>query len=195
MPEPDLKLLLDHLNKGNPLEPDTESMRAMHYFSEQARRITMKLNTSWHEQPEIIALMSELTGSQVDSSLSLFVPFYSDFGKNIHLGKDIFINSCCCFQDQGGIYIGDHCLIGHNTVIATINHGLAPDKRKQLQLKPVRIGNNVWIGSNATLLPGITVGDNAVIAAGSVVNRDVPANSIVGGVPAKFIKKVPPRHN
>lgn len=191
MTAPDLALLLAHLNAGKDLEPDTDFMAWMQYYSEQARRITMELNSSWHEQAEIIYLMSSLTGQPVDPDFSLFVPFYSDFGKNIHLGKGIFINSCCCFQDQGGIWIGDDCLIGHHVVIATINHGFAATARKTLHVKPVKTGRNVWIGSNSTILPGVSIGDNAIIAAGSVVSRDVAANTIVAGAPAKFIRHVP----
>ena len=117
-------------------------------------------------------------------------PFFTDFGKNIHLGDNVFINAGCKFQDQGGIYIGDDVLIGHNVVMATLNHDENPENRANLIANPIRIGNKVWIGSNATILPGVTVGDGAIVAAGAVVTKDVEENSIVGGVPAKFIRKV-----
>lgn len=100
------------------------------------------------------------------------------------------INAGCCFQDQGGIFIGDDCLIGHQVVIATLNHDLAPAHRGSMRPSPVRIGNNVWIGAHATLLPGVNVGNNSVIAAGAVVSRDVPANTVVAGVPAKIIRTI-----
>ena len=102
----------------------------------------------------------------------------------------MFINSGCCFQDQGGIEIGDDCLIGHQVVIATLNHDPTPDRRKSMISAPVRIGRNVWIGSHATILPGVTVGDDAIIAAGAVVTKDVPAGTIAAGVPAKTIKRI-----
>ena len=134
--------------------------------------------------------VSKMIGKKVDKSVTIFTPFYSDFGMNITLGEDIFINSGCCFQDQGGITIGDGTLIGHQVVIATINHDPDPDKRADMILEPVVIGRNVWIGSHATILPGVTIGDGAIIAAGAVVNEDVEERTMVGGVPARFIKRV-----
>ncbi len=94
----------------------------------------------------------------------------------------------CKFQDQGGIYIGDGALIGHNVVLATLNHAMSPSRRGTMVPAPIRIGKNVWIGSNAAILPGVTIGDGAIVAAGAVVTRDVPENAIVGGVPAKVIR-------
>ena len=96
----------------------------------------------------------ELIGEPVE--VGLFPPFYTDCGKNIHLGKGVFINAGCKFQDQGGIYIGDGALIGHNTVLATLNHGLLPEERHDLIPRPIHIGRNVWIGSNSTILSGVT---------------------------------------
>ena len=106
------------------------------------------------------------------------------------VGKGVFINSGCKFQDQGGIYIGDGALIGHNTVLATLNHGLLPEERHDLIPKPINIGKNVWIGSNSTILPGVTIGDNAVIGAGSVVTKDIPENMMAVGSPAKVIRSI-----
>ena len=120
----------------------------------------------------------------------MFPPFYTDFGRNIHVGKNVFINSCCQFQDQGGIFIGDGCLIGHSVVMATLNHDMIPEKRQNLHHAPIRLGKNVWVGAHATITSGVTIGDNAVIAAGAVVTKNVPANEVWGGVPAKFIKKI-----
>ncbi len=106
------------------------------------------------------------------------------------MGKRVFINSGCRFQDQGGIYIGDDVLVGHNCVIATLNHEMDPDRRADLMPAPVRIGNKVWIGANATILQGVTIGEGAVIAAGAVVDKDVPPRAVVGGVPAKVLKYI-----
>lgn len=149
----------------------------------------MKLNNQYHEPEEIIRIMSELTGQQLDSTFRLFPPFYTDFGRNIHIGKNVFINSCCHFQDQGGIYIGDDVLIGHNVVLATIDHDLDPYDR-QNHYAPIRIGNRVWIGSSTVITKGVTIGDGAVIAAGAVVTKDVEPNTVVGGVPAKLIRRI-----
>ncbi len=162
----------------------------MHELSQEAIRITMEINNAYHNHDEIIELMSELTGIKIHESFGLFPPFYTDCGKNLHIGKRVFINAGCKFQDQGGITIGDDVLIGHNCVIATLNHAMDPDRRADMIPAPVRIGNKVWVGANATILQGVTIGDGAIIAAGAVVNKDVPPRAIVGGVPARIIKTI-----
>ncbi|MDE6741537.1 MAG: sugar O-acetyltransferase [Muribaculaceae bacterium] len=162
----------------------------MHELSQEAIRITMQINNAYHNHDEIIALMSELTGTEIDDSFGLFPPFYTDCGKNMRFGKRVFINSGCKFQDQGGIIIGDDVLVGHNCVIATLNHAMDPDRRADMIPAPVKIGDKVWIGANVTILQGVTIGEGAVIAAGAVVNKDVPPRTIVGGIPAKIIKKI-----
>lgn len=158
---------------------------------QEAVRIGMELNCQYHTSEEIREIMGRLTGKKIDDSFRLFPPFYTDFGKNITIGKDVFINSGCHFQDQGSITIGDGSLIGHNVVLVTINHDLNPKENRKNHYAPIKIGSHVWIGSNATVLPGVTVGDWAVIAAGAVVTKDVPARTVVGGVPAKILKAVP----
>ena len=178
-----------YVKMRNPL--DTEEIRRfMDEMSNEARRITFRLNAAYHTPDEVLRLLSELFGYQVPQSLRVFPPLYADFGKNITLGEGVFINACCHFQDHGGITIGDGCQIGHNVVFATLNHGLLPEERKSTYPAPIILGKNVWVGSNATILQGITIGDNAVVAAGAVVTKDVAANTVVGGVPAKFIKAI-----
>ena len=157
---------------------------------QEAVRIGMELNTKYHTPEELREIMGRLIGKQVDRSFRMFPPFYTDFGKNITIGKDVFINSGCHFQDQGGIEIGDGALIGHNVVLATINHDLNPKENRKNHYAPIKIGAHVWIGSNATVLPGVTIGDYAVVAAGAVVTRDVPAMTVVGGVPARVLKTI-----
>ncbi|WP_018668547.1 sugar O-acetyltransferase [Bacteroides gallinarum] len=170
---------------------DTEDIHLfMDEMSNEARRITFRLNASYHTPDEVRALLSELFGKPVPSSLRVFPPFYTDFGKNIEVGNNVFINACCHFQDHGGVTLGDGCQIGHNVVFATLNHGLAPEHRHTTYPAPIVLGKNVWVGSNSTILQGVTVGDNAVVAAGAVITKDVPANAIVGGVPAKVIKYI-----
>lgn len=178
------------MNSGQLIPAGSPVHETMHRLSQEAIRITLQLNNSYHTHEEIIALMSELTGRKVDDSLGLFPPFNTDCGKNIHLGRRVFINSGCKFQDQGGIYIGDDVLVGHNCVIATLNHVDAPERRGDMYPKPVRIGSRVWIGANVTILPGITIGDGAIIAAGAVVTKDVAPRAVVAGVPARVIKTV-----
>ena len=158
---------------------------------QEAVRIGMELNMQYHTPEEIREIMGRLIGKKVDDSFRMFPPFYTDFGKNITIGKDVFINSGCHFQDQGGIRIGDGALIGHNVVLATINHDLNPEENRKNHYAPITIGAHVWIGSNATILPGVTLGDWAVVAAGAVVAQDVPPRTVVGGVPAKVLKVIP----
>ena len=175
--------------EGRPLE-GTEMITFMRKQSAETRRLLMDLNTNYHTDEEIVYLFSRITATDVDPSFRMFPPFYTDFGKNIHLGKNVFINSCCQFQDQGGIYIGDGCLIGPGSMLATLNHGFAPADRPNMTHAPIRIGRGVWMGAHVTVLPGVTIGDNAIIAAGAVVAKDVPADMIVGGVPARVIKSI-----
>jgi len=184
-----IELVLSYLNSGRGEELTDEMNACILRICQETLKHTMMLNNQYHTPEEIIQIMSEITGTQIDSSFNMFPPFYTDFGRNIHIGKNVFINSGCHFQDQGGIYIGDHVLIGHNVVLATINHDLNPYDRHNIY-KPIYIGNRVWIGANVVVTQGVTIGDGAVIAAGAVVNRDVPPNTVVGGVPAKILKHI-----
>lgn len=169
---------------------DSEMHLHMHEMAQRARQITVRMNNEFRTPDEIRELFSSLTGQTVDETFGLFPPFNADYGQNIKVGKNVFINSGCCFQDQGGIEIGDNVLIGQQVVIATINHDFNPSKRANMFLAPVKIGNSVWIGAHATILSGVTIGDNAIIAAGAVVTKDVPKNVVVAGVPAKIIKQI-----
>ncbi|GAB2603359.1 sugar O-acetyltransferase [Kocuria himachalensis] len=180
--------LLEALNAGRTITGDSPLHEVMHRVSQDALRITGELNGGYHEPTRVRELLAQLTGKPVDESVTVFPPFYSDFGKNITVGKRIFLNSGCKFQDQGGVVIGDDCLIGHNTVLATLNHDLAPSRRAAMHPAPVVIGRNVWIGSNVTVLPGVTIGADAVVAAGSVVTKDVPEKSVVVGSPARVVR-------
>lgn len=186
----DLEAFLEHLNSGKPIQGGSEAHLFMHGVSQEALRITAEMNGSYHTPAELRALFSRLIGKPVDESFGLFPPFYTDCGKNIHVGKNVFINMGCKFQDQGGIFIGDGALIGHNVMLATLNHAKSPKDRASMIPAPVHIGRNVWVGSNATVLPGVTIGDGAIVAAGAVVDKDVPENTIVGGVPAKIIRRL-----
>ena len=184
-----LNEFLSYVKTGKALSTD-EIHAVMGEMSEEARCVTFRLNSSYHTPSEVRELLSELFGYKVPESLRVFPPFYSDFGKNIHVGENVFINACCHFQDHGGVTIGDGCQIGHNVVFATLNHGLQPEERGITYPAPIVLGKNVWVGSNSTILQGVTIGDNAVIAAGAVVTKDVEAGTIVGGVPARFIKRI-----
>lgn len=186
----DLETYLEEVKKGNRIEADSPAHQIMHQMSQEALKITMQINNQYLEPAKLRQLMSDLTGQKIDDSFTLFPPFYTDFGKNIHIGENVFINAGCKFQDQGGIEIGDGALIGHNVVMATLNHAEDPSDRGSMIPGKITLGKNVWIGSNATILAGTTIGEGAIIAAGAVVTKDVPANTVVGGVPAKVIKKI-----
>lgn len=190
-----LEQFLKHVSAGKKVEGESEEHEYMTYLANEAMKLTAELNGSYHTPEEIRKLFSEIIGKPVDKSFGMFPPFYTDCGKNISIGKNVFINSGCRFQDQGGIFIDDGALIGHNVVLATLNHDMDPKRRSTLHPAPITIGKNVWIGANATVVPGVTIGDGAVVAAGAVVTKDVPANSVAAGVPAKIIKTIKTEEN
>lgn len=183
----ELQELLTNMTAAGALYPNTKEHKAMNEVSKQTRHLCAKLNTGIYNDEEIRQQMSQITGQELDESFSLFLPFTTDFGKNTKIGKNVFINSGCRFQDQGGITLGDQTLLGHNVILATINHDYDPDKRGIMHLAPIVLKEKTWIGSHSTILPGVTIGENSIVAAGSVVTKDVKANTIVGGNPAKFI--------
>lgn len=186
----ELRDFFELINKEHRVDAGSEAHQFMYLLSQEALQVTGELNGSYHTPEEIRTLMKKLTGREIDESFRMFPPFYTEFGKNIQIGKDVFINSGCRFQDHAGIMIGDGTLIGHNVVLATINHDLDPQKRGDNILAPITIGKRVWIGASAVILPGVRIGDGAVVAAGAVVTKDVPENVVVGGVPARVLKKI-----
>ena len=184
----ELNNFLDHVNSGAPIVGGSQQHRFMHTAAQEALRIVAELNTGYSTPEEVRALLTQLTGKPVDESVTVFPPFYSEFGKNLTLGKDVFINIGCRFQDTGGITIGDGTLIGHGSTLTTLNHDIDPNRRADMTPAPIVIGHDVWLGAAVTVLPGVTIGDGAIVGAGAVVTKDVPANSIVAGVPAKLIR-------
>ena len=154
----------------------------------QNQLLLQKLNNGTADQQEIRKQLSVITNQRIDSSVEVRLPFYTDFGRNIHLGKNIFINSGVMMTDLGGVYICNNVLIGPKITIATVNHPLNPQNRHHVDLKPVYIRQNAWIGANAVIVPGITISENAVVAAGSVVTHNVPKDTMVAGVPARITK-------
>lgn len=186
----ELEDLLAALDAGERITGNSPLHEVMHRTSQEALRITGELNGGYHEPARVRELLGELTGTAIDETVTLFPPLHSDFGKNLRIGRRVFINSGCRFQDQGGVSIGDDALIGHNLVVATLNHPLDPTRRADLTPAPVVIGRNVWIGANVTILPGVSIGDDAVIGAGSLVTRDVPAGMLAMGSPARVVRPV-----
>lgn len=186
----ELQDFLQAVTCGKRVVSGSDAHQFMSNAAFEAMEWTAQLNNTHHSLGEIQLLFSKIIGKPVDETFALFPPFYTDFGKNITVGNGVFINSGCRFQDQGGITIGEGSLIGHNVVLATINHEMHPAHRKDMHPAPIVIGKHVWIGAGAMVTPGVSIGDGAVIAAGAVVTRDVPPNTVVGGVPARVLKTI-----
>ena len=178
------------MKTGTLIEYGSDLLFSFGEYAQEALKITMELNTKYNPPEKVRELFSKLTASKIDESCFIIPPFHTEFGKNTKIGKNVFINSCCRFQDNGGIEIGDKTMIGPNVTIVTVNHEINPETRINAIPKPVKIGKNVWIGAGCTILPGVIIGENSIIGAGSVVTKDVPANIVVAGNPAKLIKKI-----
>ena len=163
---------------------ETEDHDLRRKLAQQNQRLLQNLNTQRHCSCEVRQLVSEIIGQKIAASIEIRLPFYSDYGHNIKLGKRVFINANVMMVDLGGITIENDVLIGPGAYLISVNHKLDPQHRKELELKPVVIKQNAWIGAKATILPGVMVGKNAV------VTKDVPANTVVAGNPAKIIKKL-----
>ncbi|WP_297950630.1 DapH/DapD/GlmU-related protein [uncultured Lactobacillus sp.] len=168
---------------------ETENQDLRQKLIQQNQRLLQNLNTQRHCSCEIRQLISEIIGQKVPTSTEIHLPFYSDYGRNIKLGERVFINANVMMVDLGGITIENDVLIGPGAYLISVNHQLSPQHRKELELKPVTIKQNAWIGAKAMILSGVTVGKNVVVAANAVVAKDVSVNMMVAGVPAKIIKK------
>lgn len=155
-----------------------------------AQKLIATLNTGYHEAAEVRKLFSLLTGTEVDGTFGLLPPFYTDFGRNIRVGRGVFINHGCEFMDRGGITLEDEVLIGPKVNLVTINHVVSPTARRSTFCAPIRIKRKAWIGVGVSVMPGVTIGENAIVAANAVVTKDVAANTIVGGIPAKLIRTI-----
>lgn len=181
--------IFERLKAGEPIRLNDPEYPKIQEVVDRTLRLSSKLNSSGNVD-EIREYVSAITGRKVDESSTIFAPLYVNFGQFIQLGKNVFINHACSFLDMGGITIEDDVLIGPRVNLVTENHPLDPSDRRALITKPIVIKRKAWIGAGATILPGVTIGENAVIAAGAVVSKDVPANTVAGGVPAKFIKTI-----
>lgn len=170
----------------------TPESAAMLANVKRAMAITAKLNRlTFNDADEIRALFSQLIDKEVDESFLLIPPFYTSGGVEIRVGRNVFINQNCTFYDLGGLDIADDVMIGPNVSIITTGHPLEPSRRRAATIgKPIVIARNVWIAAGATIIGGVTLGENSVVAAGSVVTKDVPPNTLVGGNPARVIRSI-----
>ena len=160
--------------------------------TKRAMALTPVLNRlTYDDADEVRALFSELTGRKVDDSFRLIPPFYTAYGLEIRVGQRVFINQNCTIYDLAEIRLGDDVMLGPNVSLITSGHPVAPSQRRAgVVAKPIVIERNVWIAAGATVIGGVTVGENSVVAAGSVVTRDVPPNTLVGGNPARVIRSI-----
>lgn len=153
------------------------------------KQLSQKMNNT-SEASQILDYLQRITNSNIDESVVIFTPFHINYGKNTKFGKNIFINFDCTFLDLGGIEIEDHVMLAPGVKLLSEGHPTAPEKRQNLTAAKIHIKKNAWIGTNAVILAGVTIGENSIVAAGSVVSRDVADNTIVGGIPAKIIKNI-----
>ena len=182
--------IFDRMKRGDLiLESDPEYPQLLEALL-RGMRITGELNAAHHTPDETRTIISELTGQELDLSTWIVPPFRTDFGQFIRLGKKVFINSGCMFMDRGGITLDDDVFIGPNVSLITENHAEEPHLRHNVYTKPIHIKQNAWIGAGAIVLPGVTVGKNSIVAAGAIVTKDIPDNTIVGGNPAKIIREI-----
>jgi acetyltransferase-like isoleucine patch superfamily enzyme len=183
------KDIFERLHDGEAIPFNDPQYPKIFEIASRTMKILAELNAS-ADIDHIRELLSKITGIQIDASTTVFIPFHINLGIFTRIGKNVFINNACTFLDIGGITIEDDVLIGPNVSLITEGHPVNPSERKMLVVKPVLIKRNAWIGAGVTILPGITIGENSVVAAGAVVSKDVPPNSVVGGVPARMIKTI-----
>lgn len=181
--------IFQRLRSGEVIPMDDPDYGAIREAVQRTMKLSVALNNA-ENTDEARKILGEITGAPVDESTTVFTPFYTNVGRNITLGKNVFINHACSFLDLGGIVIEDDVMIGPRVNITSENHPVDVARRKTMVPGAVVIRQNAWIGAGATILPGVTVGKNSVVAAGALVNRDVPPNTVVGGVPAKILKKL-----
>ena len=181
------KSIFDQLRNGEVIAASHPEAHKLREASFATKALLLQLNNSCN-QAEMNDLLGQITGSAIDKSVTVFTPLYINYGKHTRIGKNVFINFDCVFLDLGGITIEDNVLIAPKVSLLSEGHPVNPGERQSLVPGPIHIKKNAWIGAGATILSGVTVGENAIVAAGAVVSKDVPANTIVGGIPAKQIK-------
>src|SRR6478736_2805668 len=187
LPNNNNKDIFERLKSGETIASDNPEAYKLREASFATKKLLIQMNNA-DDPAEIRKLLSQITGSDIDESVAVFTPLYINYGKHTKIGRNVFINFDCVFLDLGGITIEDNVLIAPKVSLLSEGHPVWPQSRQSLVPGPIHIRKNAWIGAGATILPGVTVGENAVVAAGAVVSKDVPANTVVGGIPAKQIK-------
>lgn len=182
--------IFGRMRAGQPIRSTDPGFEMLEDSYVRAALLVAEINTGYRTRKEIIKFLCRLTESDIDDSVQIIPPFYTDFGRHLRFGKGVFVNSGCTFLDQGGIEIEDDVMFGPNVCLVTSNHPLDPADRRTVVSTPIRICRNAWIGAGATVLPGITIGENSVVAAAAVVTHDVPPNTVVAGNPARILKRI-----
>jgi len=185
----DKNTIFKRLLKGEIISPEDPESYKLKEASYDTKRLLLQMNNT-SEPQKIRQFLSQIIDSEIDESVTIFTPFHINYGKNTQIGKNVFINFDCVFLDLGGITIEDGVLIAPKVSLLSEGHPISPEQRHSLVPKHIHIKKNAWIGANATILHGVTIGQNAVIAAGSVVTKDVPDNVVVGGIPAQILKEL-----
>lgn len=179
--------IFERLRNGETIpagDPQAYKMREASYAT---KKLLLLMNNS-SDPAEVRKLLGQITNAVIDESTAVFTPLYINYGRHTKIGKNVFINFDCVFLDLGGITIEDDVLIAPKVSLLSEGHPVSPERRHSLMVGHIHIKRNAWIGANSTILPGVTVGENAIVAAGAVVSKDVPDNTIVGGIPARIIK-------
>jgi len=182
------KDIFGRMRNGEPIRKDDPEYGRFSEIVSRTIRLCVEMNSTATDVDLVRSKLSEIIGVSIDESTTIFPPFHTNFGRSIRLGKNVFINHACSFLDIGGITIEDDVQIGPRVNLTSENHPIDPGDRKTLIPNPILIRRNAWIGAGATILPGVTVGENAIVAAGAVVSRDVPPNTVVAGIPAKVVR-------
>lgn len=179
--------IFERLRNGETILPNDPQAHKMREASYITKRLLIVMNNS-SNPAEIRNLLSKITDSKIDDSVAIFTPMYINYGKHTKIGKNVFINFNCTFLDLGGITIENDVFMAPNVSILSEGHPVSPEDRQSLMVGHIHIKKNAWIGAGAIILQGVTIGENAIVGAGAVVSKDVPDNTIVGGIPAKVIK-------
>lgn len=182
--------IFQRMQAGEPLRKDDPEYARFSEVVSRTIQLCVEMNATATDVDQVRVRLSDIIGTEIDPSTTIFPPFYTNFGRFIKLGKHIFINHACSFLDIGGITIEDNVQIGPRVNLTAENHPLDPSDRTTVLLQPIVIKRNAWIGAGATILPGVTIGENSIVAAGAVVSRDVPPNTVVAGVPARIVKQL-----
>jgi len=180
--------IFERLRMGETISPGDGQIQRIREACYETKKLLAEFNNTT-DTAKMRELLAQITGREIDKSVAVFTPWHVNYGKNTEIGRNVFINFDCVFLDLGGIIIEDSVQIAPKVSLLTESHPIGSESRKSLVAKPILIKKNAWIGAGAIILQGVTIGENSIVAAGSVVSQNVPDNVVVGGIPAKTIKK------